>query len=221
MGTKKVIGTKVINVSKRYRFFKRFFDLFMSSLMLIVLFAPLLVVTIIQLFVTKGHPFFADPRIGRWNKPLKVLKFRSMVYDAESNIDGYLNKKQKKQWLRERVVDDDPRVTKFGEFLRKTSIDEFPQLINIFIGNMSFVGPRPMSRRELDNEFTKDQRDMLLEAKPGLTGNWQVNGRNNVTFESGERQRLELEYIYKRGFWFDAKIFLKTIPTVIGGKGAR
>ena len=203
-----------------YDFTKRVFD-FVSSLLVILLISPiLLIIFIIQLFVTKGHPIFFDKRVGKKGKDIVVYKFRSMYYDAESNIDKYLTPEQKEIWLRERKLDDDPRITKFGKFIRKTSLDELPQLFNILFGSMAVVGPRPISRKELSN-FSSDELEVLFKAKPGLTGYWQVYGRSDVDFESGERQKLELEYFSKRGFWFDFGLIFKTIPAVLKSRGAK
>ena len=203
-----------------YSFTKRIFD-FLSSLILILLISWFLLIRfIINIFATKGHPFFNDKRIGKKGKHVKVFKFRTMYYDAESNIDKYLTPEQKEIWLRERKLDNDPRITKFGKFLRKTSIDELPQLFNILFGSMSVVGPRPITEKELEN-FTEYQLSIMLKAKPGLTGYWQVYGRSDVDFESGERQKLELEYFKHRGFWFDLGLIFKTIPAVLTHKGAK
>ena len=204
-----------------YRFVKRLFDIFSSLFVILLLSWLLLIILIIQLFVTKGHPIFADPRVGKKGKLFKTLKFRSMHYDAESNIDKYLTPEQKEIWLRERKLDNDPRITKFGRFLRKTSLDELPQLFNIFIGQMSVVGPRPMSQREIYDEFTDEQRAIIFLARPGLTGYWQVNGRSDVDFDSGKRQEMETTYFYKRSLWFDLKLIFKTIPAVLNRKGAQ
>lgn len=204
-----------------YSFFKRLFD-FLSSLIVIILISWLLLILyIIQIFATKGHPIFKDNRIGKNGKHIKVYKFRSMYYDAESNIDKYLTPEQKEIWLRERKLDDDPRITKVGKFLRKTSLDELPQLFNILFGSMSVVGYRPMSEREVNEHFTEKEKEILFKAKPGLTGYWQVYGRSDVDFASGERQKLELEYFYKRGFFFDLGLIFKTIPAVLKHKGAK
>ena len=212
---------QIKKVSRAYYFFKRFFDIFLSFLGILLLSWLLLIIVIIQLFATKGHPIFADPRMGKNKKYIKVLKFRSMVYDAETNIDKYLTPEQKEIWIKERKLDNDPRITKFGNFLRKTSLDELPQLFNILFGSMSIVGPRPMSEREIQNEFAEEERNVVLSARPGLTGYWQVYGRSDVDFKSGERQKLELEYFSKRGFWFDAGLMFKTIPSVLKRKGAK
>ncbi len=204
-----------------YFFFKRFFDFLLSLIAILLLSWLLLIIWIIQLFATKCHPIFADQRVGKKGKLIKVYKFRSMYYDAETNIDSYLTPEQKEIWLRERKLDNDPRITKFGKFLRKTSLDELPQLFNILFGSMSIVGPRPMSEREIEQEFTEEQRQIIFLARPGLTGYWQVSGRNEIDFKSGERQKLEVEYFYKRGFWFDVGIVFRTIPAVLKGRGVK
>ena len=205
---------------KIYSFFKRTFDIFSSFVMICLISWFLLILFIVQLFATKGHPIFSDKRIGRNGKEIKVYKFRSMYYDAETNIDKYLTPEQKEIWLRERKIDHDPRITKVGNFLRKTSLDELPQLFNILFGSLSVVGPRPITKKELEN-FNDEEKKMLLIAKPGLTGYWQVYGRSDVDFESGERQKLELEYLTKRGFWFDIGLIFKTIPAVLKHRGAK
>ena len=144
-----------------YRFVKRTFDIFSSLFVILLIGWFVFILFVIQLFATKGHPIFFDPRVGKNGKVFKTLKFRSMRFDAESNIDKYLTPEQKIIWLRERKLDDDPRITGFGKFLRKTSLNELPQLFNIFIGQMSVVGPRPMSQREIDEEFTDEQKKIV------------------------------------------------------------
>lgn len=206
---------------RRYRFFKRLFEILTSILAILVLSPLLLLTLIINTIVLKGFPIYKDPRVGKEGKDIHVYKFRSMYIDAESNIRRYLNRKQMKQWKEERKVDNDPRITHFGKFLRKSSLDELPQLFNILFGSMAIVGPRPITRMELNEHFTPEQQAVLLSARPGLISNWGVNGRNNVTFESGERQKLELDYFAKRGLRYDLKLMFKVIPTVLSGKGAK
>ena len=204
-----------------YRFTKRCFDIFVSLFAILVLSPFFIIFTLVNLIFTKGHPIFFDKRIGKNHKPINVYKYRSMYYDAESNVDKYLNKEQKKQWKKERKVKNDPRITPFGRILRKTSIDELPQLFNILFGSMSIVGPRPITERELSLNFTKEQQDIMLSARPGLIGYWGVKGRSNVEFKDGVRQKLELDYFKLRGFWFDIGLMFRVIPAVLKGSGAK
>ena len=143
-----------------------------------------------------------------------------MYFDANDNPDKYFTPEQKEVWLRERKVDNDPRITKFGKFLRKTSLDELPQLFNILFGTLSVIGWRPISKQETMN-FYPDELKILYSGKPGLTGYWQVVARSNADFESGERQKLELEYYSKRGFWYDLGLIFRTIPAILKKRGAK
>ena len=204
-----------------YRFVKRAFDFTFSLLLLLLIGWFLIIVAIFVSISSHGTPLYKDKRVGRWGKELNVLKFRSMFVDANTKPEKYLNKEQLEQFKNERKVDNDPRVTKIGRLIRKTSIDELPQIINIFLGNMTFVGPRPITQQEFDLHFTPKQTEIYQSAKPGLTGYWQVSGRNDISFGSGERQRIELEYFRIRGIWTDTKILFKTIPAVLEHKGAK
>lgn len=204
-----------------YRFVKRSFDIWVSLIAILILSPLYLLFIIINAIYTRGHPIFFDKRIGKDHKHINVYKFRSMYYDAESNVDKYLSKAQKKQWKKERKVENDPRITPFGRILRKTSIDELPQLFNILFGSMSFVGPRPITEGELTNNFTKKQQDIMLSARPGLIGYWGVKGRSNVAFADGVRQKLELDYFKLRGIWFDLGLIFRVIPAVLKGSGAK
>ncbi len=208
-------------VSKTYLFFKRAFDIAVSFVGFVCASPVLLLLSAIVKFSSKGPILFKDRRLGLNGKEIKVYKFRTMYIDAETNIDKYLTEEEKHIWQVERKLDNDPRVTKIGRLLRKTSLDELPQLLNILIGNMSFVGPRPITRREIDANFNYYQQERLFKCKPGLTGYWQVYGRSDVDFKSGERQRLELEYYFRRSFLFDIKLFLLTVPAVLKQKGAK
>lgn len=207
--------------SKAYAFSKRAFDLFCSSLAIIILSPLLLILSMIVKFSSKGPVLFKDKRIGLDGKEIKVYKFRSMYIDAESNIRKYLTEEQIKTWKIERKLDNDPRITKIGKFLRKTSLDELPQLFNIFAGTLSIVGPRPITFVELKENYTPYERRKLLSVKPGLTGYWQVYGRSDVDYKSGERQKEELAYLPKRSFFFDLKLIFLTIPAVLKHKGAK
>lgn len=199
---------------------KYIFD-FLVSLVSIIILSPLLIVVAILVKATsKGPVFFVDKRIGKDEKIIGVLKFRSMYVDAETNIEKYLSPEQIKTWNEERKLENDSRVTKIGNFLRKSSIDELPQLFNILAGQMSIVGPRPISKREYDTYFTPEEKKILSTARPGLTGYWQVFGRNEVDYASGERSKLTMEYFSKRSLWLDFKIIIKTFGVVLSRKGA-
>ena len=204
-----------------YRFVKRCFDIFVSFTAILALSPFYILFILINAIYTKGHPIFFDKRIGKDHKHINVYKYRSMYYDAETNVDKYLSKAQKKQWNKERKVQNDPRITPFGRILRKTSIDELPQLFNILFGSMSFVGPRPITEGELNANFTKEQQDIMLSARPGLIGYWGVKGRSNVAFADGVRQKLELDYFKLRGIWFDLGLIFRVIPAVLKGSGAK
>ena len=200
---------------------KRFFDIIVSFIGIICLSPIFFVLIIILLFVNKGRIFYLDERVGKHHKNINVLKFRSMYYDAETNIDKYLSEEQKEEWLRERKIDNDPRITKIGNFMRITSIDELPQLFNIFAGTLSFIGPRPITERELIQHFTEEEQKLMLSVRPGLISVWGVSGRNEISFESGERQKLELSYFEKLSLFRDLKILFQAIPAVLKRKGAK
>lgn len=204
-----------------YEFLKRTIDILASTISLILLSWLLIIVSILIKATSKGPIFFKDKRIGKGGKEITVYKFRSMYADAEARLTDYLTHEQIDLWNKERKIDNDPRITKVGKFIRKASIDELPQLFNIFIGNMSIWGNRPITKKELDEWYTEDQKQLLYKIKPGLTGYWQAYGRSDVTFISGERQKLDLIYVYKRSTWLDIKIFFRTIYVVLFGKGAK
>ena len=211
----------VVKGGKIYAFFKRTFDIVSSFFVLLLCLLPMLIISVIIKLTSKGPVLFKDKRIGKNGKKVTIYKFRSMYIDSETNIDKYLSEEQKEQWLKERKIDNDPRITKIGRFIRKTSLDELPQLINILFGQMSVVGPRPITLSELEENYTREEIEILISARPGLTGYWQVYGRSNVSYEHGERQKLELEYFKHRGFWFDIGLIFKTIPAVLKHKGAK
>ena len=198
---------------------KRLFDIVMSFLAIIILAIPMLIIAIIVKSTSKGPVIFKDPRVGKNKKIIHVFKFRTMYQDAETNIDKYLTPEQKEIWVKERKLIDDPRITKVGKFFRKTSLDELPQLFNIFAGQMSFVGTRPITIHELEDNFTEEEQKIITSGKPGLTGYWQIYGRGTAEYDDGERQKLELAYYYKRGLFFDLKMIILTVPAVFKAKG--
>lgn len=204
-----------------FRFLKRAFDISVSSVALIVLFIPMIIVGIIVKATSKGPVFFKDKRVGKDGKDIVVLKFRSMYQDAEARLEQYLTKEQLEMWKKERKVDNDPRITKVGKFIRKTSIDELPQLINILKGDLSIIGNRPLSKTEYHTHFNDEEKRVLDSMRPGLTGYWQAYGRSNVTFNSGERQKMYIYYPKNASVWLDIKIFFKTIIVVLTHKGAK
>ena len=213
----------VIKGNKSYLFFKRVLDIVFSFISIVFLMVTLIfpIISVLVLISTRGKVIFKDERMGLNKKKISIYKFQTMFSDAETNLDKYLDENQKKKWQKERKLDDDPRVTKLGKFLRKTSLDELPQLFNIFGGSLSLVGPRPITKQELESNFTEYEQNQLMKVKPGLTGYWQVKDRSLATYESGERQKEELYYLPRRGLWFDIKIILLTIPAIFKGKGAK
>ena len=210
----------IVRGGKLYAIFKRCFD-FSSSFVVILLCSPLFIVlTLLVACSSRGRVIYRDKRVGKHGKTISVYKFRTMVFDAEENIEKYLTAEQLEQWQKERKLDHDPRITRIGRFLRRTSLDELPQLFNILFGSLSVVGPRPVCERELEH-FTPVQREKLLTVKPGITGCWQVYGRKNATYENGERQKLEMTYLARRGFFYDLKLIFLTIPAALKGEGAK
>ena len=199
-----------------YRCIKRLFDIVFSALAIIIGIIPTIILCIFVTIDTKGAPFFLQDRVGKNGRDFKIVKFRTMVADAE-DFDKYFNEEQLTIWELEHKLEDDPRITKVGRFLRKYSIDEMPNFLNVFIGQMSVVGPRAITREEL--EFFGDDADLMLSVPAGVTGWWQVSSRNDATFESGERQELELYYARNASLALDAKIFIKTFSSVFGGTG--
>lgn len=201
-----------------YRIIKRLFDILFSAVVVVVLFIPGLILSIFIARDTGGSPIYSQWRVGRGGKPFRILKFRSMVADAD-NVEKYLNEAQLRQWHDERKVDDDPRITPLGRTMRATSIDELPQFINVLMGDMSVVGPRAITEEELLTWFTPEERVRLLSVRPGVTGPWQVGLRNELTFESGKRQIVELDSVANACLANDIKAFFGTFGAIIHGTG--
>lgn len=196
-----------------YRFIKRVFDFVFSLIVTVVLFIPMIVICTAIVLDSSGFPVFAQKRVGRFGKPIKVLKLRTMYSDAHSNPGRYFTKEQMQQWKLEYKVEKDPRITRIGSFLRKTSLDEIPQFINVLKGDMSVIGCRPITYEELEN-FTQEEQELFLSQKMGITGWWQVTDRNNAIWEDGSRQKVELYYVEHASLKLDAGIFCKTFRAI-------
>lgn len=200
-----------------YRFLKRLFDFVFSLCVSVVLVIPVSIVCAFICLESPGNPLYAQERVGKGGKTIKILKLRSMVADA-GNVQKYLSSEQLHQWEVERKVDDDPRITKVGQFIRKCSIDEIPQFLNVLNGDLSVIGPRPITRDELEQHFSDEEKAELLSVQPGITGLWQATDRNSATFESGLRQKIELNYVRNRCFRTDWKCFTGTFGAMFGKK---
>ena len=194
---------------------KRAIDV-VGSLVGMVLLSPVFLGIALAVKLTSPGPvIFAQVRVGRYGRHFRFYKFRSMYVDAEERKKELLAKNESKDGVIFKMKDD-PRITKVGKFLRRTSLDELPQLWNVFIGDMSLVGPRPPVPKEVQ-EYTLEDRKRL-DVIPGITCLWQIKGRSEIPFH--EQVRLDKEYILAPSVWNDIKILLKTIPAIIGGKGA-
>ena len=199
---------------KMYAFFKRLFDIVFSVAGMILL-SPIFLIASLAIFIEDGGaPIFTQTRIGKDGREFRMYKFRSMCVGAEDKLDEvrHLNEADGpvfKIW-------DDPRITKVGAILRKSSVDELPQLLNCFLGSMSLVGPRPPLPNEVE-QYNDYQRQRLL-VKPGITCYWQCSGRSDLNFD--EWMRLDMKYIEERSLWTDFKVLLMTVPAVLHRKGA-
>ncbi len=203
---------------------KRIFDVIVSMILLIILSPVFLVLFVLQKIFNPGPLFFKHERLTKYSKPFYVYKFRSMKPQYSGLNAANIFKEMGRddlveEYNRDFKVEDDPRVTKFGKFLRNSSLDELPQLFNVLKGDLSLVGPRPIPKYELDAKFTKTRGALLLSVKSGVTGLWQVSGRNDLTTD--QRIKLELYYVQNWSFWLDIKILFKTLAVVIKRSGAR
>ena len=203
-----------------YMFFKRTFDIGVGLIGTMLLLPIMAVVKIANLKHGDNEPvLFKQKRIGMNGKDIYIYKIRSMVPNAEQILEKLMEEdpKIKEEYEKNKKLENDPRITKVGSFIRKTSLDEFGQFMNILKGDMTVVGPRPYLPREKDDmgEYYKD----IVQCKPGLTGLWQVEGRSDIGFEN--RCRLDRFYNKHKGLWFDCKIFLKTFVSVLQNKGAK
>ncbi len=198
---------------------KRLFDIIFSFFALLF-FVPFgIVIAILIKLSSKGPIFYKCRRVGKNGAEIECWKFRTMCLDAENQLQKILaeSPQLKREWETYFKLKDDPRISGIGKFLRKTSLDEFPQFWNVLIGDLSVVGPRPVTREEVRKYF-RDKASKILSVRPGLTGIWQTSGRNLLTFD--QRIQLEEEYVDRHSFLLDLQIIFKTIPHLFFAKGA-
>ncbi len=208
-----------VSMYKKKVFFainKRFADILFSLLFLILFSWLYLILIILVKCTSKGPVFYGHERIGKNGKKFKLWKFRSMKCDNRP-LEEIFTPEQLEEYKREFKVTNDPRVTRFGKFLRKTSLDELPQFWNVFVGQMSFIGFRPI----IDEEYEKygNNKALLVKCRPGITGYWASHGRSLVNYE--DRIKFELYYNVKRSFWLDIRIIYHTIIGVFKEEGAK
>ena len=194
---------------------KRLMDIVLSAVGMLLLSPVYLAIAAAVKLSSPGPVFFVQTRVGRYGRYFKFYKFRSMRQDAEAQKGALMAKNESKDGVIFKMKDD-PRITKVGRFLRRTSLDELPQLWNVFIGDMSLVGPRPPVPSEV-LEYTLEDRKRL-DVIPGITCLWQIKGRSEIPFN--EQVRLDKEYILAPSVWKDIVILFKTIPASLGGRGA-
>ena len=198
---------------KFYRLIKSFFDLLFSLLFLITFLPLFLIISFLIKLSSRGPIFFIQKRIGKNNIPFKCIKFRTMHPEAKDILENLLLKDSelKKEFEETHKIKNDPRITIIGKFLRKTSLDELPQFINVIRGEMSIIGPRPIVKEE-KKKYGKNLKK-VLSIKPGITGLWQVSGRNNLSYK--RRVLLDINYVENYNFLMDLRILLRTFGVII------
>lgn len=203
-----------------YKICKRLIDIFIGTIGVLLLIPITVCVYFLKVLKKEndGPLFYEQLRIGKNGKEFRIYKYRTMVMNADEKLAQYLeeNEEAKKEYKRYKKLKNDPRITRLGRILRNTSIDEFPQFINVLKGDMSVVGPRPYLHREIKD--MEDNYKTIISVKPGITGYWQVNGRNAKSFK--ERINMDVAYIKDRTLWFDIKIIIKTILKIFRKEGA-
>lgn len=198
---------------------KRVFDILFSFFVLILAFPLFLLIAFAVRITSRGKTVYIQERIGRGGKPFNCYKFRTMHPDADARLKEILknNPGMRNEWERSHKLKNDPRITFFGAFLRKSSLDELPQFWNVLRGDLSVVGPRPVVKIELETHMA-GKADQILSIRPGLTGPWQISGRSDTGYE--KRVELDLDYVRSQSLWGDVKIIVKTIPAMVYSKGA-
>ena len=201
------------NPKKFYNLTKSIFDVFFGILILIVSIPLFVVIALLIKFSSRGPILFFQKRIGKNSKPFKCIKFRTMHPEAEDILKNLLNNNNllRKEFQETHKIKNDPRITEIGKFLRKTSLDELPQLINVIKGEMSFVGPRPVVKGEIMKYGKKFRK--VISVNPGITGLWQVSGRNKLSYE--KRIDLDLNYIKNYSFIMDLRILIRTFGVIL------
>lgn len=204
---------KIAKGKKTYDTIKRVCDVAGSFFGLILLSPVFLIISLLIMAERSGkHVFFKQRRLGMGGKPIYIYKFRTMIDNAE-DVERWLDKEQLKQYYSEYKVENDPRVTKVGKFLRRTGLDELPQLVNIIKGELSIVGPRPI--QESETALYGKDKDFLLSIRPGLTGYWQAYCSGDTTYTNRKRQRMEIHYVLHRNLLWDFKICLATFGAIV------
>jgi Undecaprenyl-phosphate galactose phosphotransferase WbaP len=200
-------------------FTKRSFDYLVGGMLSLVLLMPLAIISLIIQLTSSGPAIYRQSRIGKNGRPFLCYKFRTMYYDADERLQGILDAdpKARQEWEEYRKLKDDPRITPIGQFLRRTSLDELPQILNILKGEMSMVGPRPVTQEEIE-KYYKDSAELCFSVLPGITGLWQVSGRSNTSF--GYRISLDSWYVRNWNLWLDIVILFKTVHVVYRREGA-
>lgn len=198
---------------------KRFFDIVFSLLALIVLSPVFLIIALLIKKSSPGPAFYSSIRIGKNWKPIRCWKFRTMYVDADHQLQKVLSSDSalRKEWETYRKLKNDPRIIPIGQFLRKTSLDELPQFWNVLLGDLSVVGPRPVTLEEIKTYYG-NKAEKILSIRPGITGIWQTSGRNLKTYK--QRVRMEEHYVDKRSFFMDLFLVAKTVFVMIKPKGA-
>jgi Undecaprenyl-phosphate galactose phosphotransferase WbaP len=199
---------------------KKVFDYLAGVLLLLLLLVPLAVISLLVRITSPGPAVYRQRRVGRNGQPFNCYKFRTMYRDADARLTDILNAspEAKSEWVQYRKLSDDPRITPLGRFLRRTSLDELPQIMNVLRGEMSLVGPRPVTEEEIRDHY-RDSAELCFSVLPGMTGLWQVSGRSNTSYEY--RVSLDSWYVRNWNLWLDIVILIKTVYVVLNRQGAR
>lgn len=202
------------------RFLKRMFDIIFSLIVLVFILPIIGILSVIIVIESPGWPIYKSRRVKKDGKEFYCYKLRSMYVDADERLKEILasDPKKREEWEKYRKLKDDPRITKIGKIIRKFSLDELPQFINVLLGDMSVVGPRAITKEEIDKYYKEEGKFYYYAVRPGITGLWQVSGRNETDYEF--RVRTDIWYVENWSFWLDIVIIIKTIPAVLKTRGA-